>query len=196
MAAPSRSRYFIVIGIILVIALAFFGARFMNVPQAESRAASAWGEVERQFQLRAYLTRDVIDVVRAVSPAQTELMAALEEKRQKVLRYPFDTRAPIEGERFRAFMATQDELSIELGKVMDLMQLYAERRSHPPISTVLAHLAQSESRIVVARSDYVRAAKSYNRMVTNFPTRWFANLIEPETIPMIVSFDMTTPAKT
>lgn len=195
MAVPSRNRFFIFLGVILVIALAFIGTRFMNVPQAESRAISAWGEVERQFQLRAYLTHDVIDAVRVVTPAQLELLAALEEKRQKVLRYPFDAKAPMDDKRFRAFMATQDELSVELGKVMDLMQLYPERRSQQPISDVLSQLAQSESRIVIARSDYVRAAKSYNRLVTNFPTRWFAGLIEPDAPPMIVSFDIKAPAK-
>lgn len=195
MAVSSRNRLFIVIGVILVLALAFAGARFMNVPQAESRAANAWGEVERQYQLRAYLTQDVIDAVRAVNPAQVDLVTALEEKRQQVIRYPFDARAPHRDEQFRAFMATQDALSVELGKVLDLMQLYPERRAQPPISSVLARLAQSEIRIVMARSDYIRAAKTYNRLVTNIPTRWFAGLVEHEIVPMIVSFDMSAPAK-
>jgi len=192
----SRNRLFIVIGVVLVLALAFAGARFMNVPQAESRAASAWGEVELQFQLRAYLTQDVIDAVRAVNPAQVDLLTSLEEKRQQAIRYRFDARAPHRSEKFRSFMETQDALSVELGKVLDLMQLYPELRAQQPVSSVLARLAQSESRIVMARSDYVRAAKTYNRLVTNIPTRWFAGLIEHETAPMIVSFDMSALAKT
>ncbi|MFC0217895.1 LemA protein [Pseudochelatococcus lubricantis] len=196
MGAPSRSRVFVVVGVILVLALAFVGARFMNVPQVQSRATSAWGEVERQFKLRAYLTQDVIDAVRAVNPAQLDLIAALENKRQQVINYAADARTPYSADLFRAFMTTQDALSVELGKVLDMMQLYPERRAQPPVSTVLGRLAQSESRIVVARSDYARAAEAYNRLVTKVPTRWLAGLVEPAARPMITSFDPAALPKT
>ncbi|MGI6245715.1 MAG: LemA family protein [Pseudochelatococcus sp.] len=192
MAASSRSRVIVVIGVILVLVLAFFGARFMNVPQAQSRAVNAWSEVALQFQLRAYLTQDVIDAVKVVNPAQLDLIGALENKRQQVINLPADPHAPFSVDRFRAFMATQDALSVELGKVLDLMQLYPERRAQPPVSTVLARLVQSESRIVVARSDYSRAAEAYNRLVTKAPTRWFADMVEPAARPMITSFDLST----
>lgn len=188
MAVSSRSRAFVVIGVVLVLALAFVGARFMNVPQAESRAANAWGEVQRQFLLRAYITQDIIDAVRAVNPVRTDLIEALETKRQQVIAYPLDDRAPRSEDRFRAYVAKQDELSVELARVMDMLQFFPERRVEPPMSTALGRLAQNESRIVVARSDYLRAANTYNRLVTNVPTRWFAGLIEPAATPLVTDF--------
>lgn len=192
MAVSSRSRAFVVIGIVLVLALAFVGARFMNVPQAESRAVNAWGEVQRQYLLRAYLTQDIIDAVRAVNPARVDLLEALEDKRQQIIASSLDDRAPRSEERFRAFVARQDELSAELARVMDMLQFFPERRVEPPVSTALGRLAQNESRIVVARSDYVRAAETYNRMVTNVPTRWFVGLVEPAAEPMITNVDSAT----
>ncbi|MGV6875061.1 LemA family protein [Pseudochelatococcus sp. B33] len=189
MAVSSRSRIFVVIGVVLVLALAFAGARFMNVPQAESRAVNAWGEVQRQYLLRAYITQDIIDAVRAVNPARTDLLEALEVKRQQVIGYPLDDRAPRSEERFHAYMAVQDELSAELARVMDMLQFFPERRVEPPMSTALGRLAQNESRIVVARSDYLRAADAYNRLVTNIPTRWFAGLVEPAAEPLVTDFD-------
>mgnify|MGYP001312300808 CR=1 FL=1 len=189
MAASSRSRVFIVIGVVLVLALAFAGARFMNVPQAESRALNAWEEVQRQFLMRAYLTQDVIDAVRTVNPTRTDLIDALEARRQQIIAAPLDDAAPRSQESFHAYLAKQEALSAELVRVLDMLQFFPELRIVPPVSTVLGRLAQSESRIVVARSDYVRAADAYNRMVTNIPTRWFAGLVEPDALPLVTNFD-------
>lgn len=189
MAVSSRSRVFIVIGVVLVLALAFAGARFMNVPQAESRAINAWGEVQRQYLLRAYLAQDIIDAVRTVNPARADLLEALEEKRQQVISQQLDDRAPRSDERFHAYMAAQDALSTELARVMDMLQFFPERRVEPPMSTALGRLAQNESRIVIARSDYLRAAKTYNRLVTNVPTRWFVGLVEPAALPLVTDFE-------
>lgn len=189
MAVSSRGRTFIVVGIVLVLALAFAGARFMNVPQVESRAINAWGEIQRQFLLRAYLTENVIDAVRTVNPVRSDLIQSLEDKRLQVINYPLDDRAPRSPDHFRAYIAKQEELSAELAKVMDMLQFFPELRGQPPVSTVLGRLAQNESRIVVARSDYLRAAKAYNRLVANAPTSWFVGLVEPTATPLVTDFD-------
>ncbi|MBB3807962.1 LemA family protein [Pseudochelatococcus contaminans] len=189
MGVPSRNRIFIVVGVVLVLALAFAGARLMNVPQAETRAANAWEEMQRQFLLRAYVTQDVIDALRTVSPARNDMLEALEEKRQDIILLPLDAKPPHTEEHFRAYMEKQDELTAELARVLDMLQFLPEQRTVPPVSTALGRLAQNESRIVVARSDYVRAANTYNRLVQTPPARWFANFVEPTPVPLVTSVE-------
>lgn len=189
LTVSSRNRVFIVVGVVFVLALAFAGVRFMSVPQAESRAINAWGEVQRQFLFRAYLTQDVIDAVRSVNPTRVDLLEALEDKRQQIINYPLDDRAPRSEEQFRAYVEKQEALSAELVRVKEMLQFLPERGQEPPMSTALGRLARNESRIVIARSDYVRASNAYNRLVKNVPTRWFVSFIEPASKPLVTSFD-------
>lgn len=192
MTISPRRSFIIAIGVIVLLALAFAGVRFMNVPSSAHRAVAAWGEVERQFKLRAYLTPDVIDVVRRIAPSETDLLKRLEDTRMSVINYHENPRTPYSLEQFREFMATQDALSVALGQVLDLVNANKAEKSTPSVAATLQRLEQSESRIVIARSDYVGAAGEYNTLVKAPPTVWIAHLLEPAVSPMVPSF---TPAR-
>lgn len=175
---------------VAVAAVAWVVVNSKRTPHYDAAARAAWQEVERQFRARAEMVPEVIAVVEAVDPTQTAFVEQLSTTRAAVLALPPQPDAPTDPARFRAFMETQDELSRTLGKVMDLMNIYSDRRSNPEIRRVLAALETQENRIVVARSDFVRLARAYNLSISSIPGRWLTRAFLGQQPLMVESFEV------
>lgn len=183
-------RFALVAGLaVIVAAVAWVAVSANNAPHYGAAAREAWREVEQQFRARADMVPEIIAMVEAVNPTQGALIERLREAQAAVLALPPQPEAPTDPVRFRTFMDTQDNLSRTLGKVMDLMNLYPDRRSNPEIRQVLDALETRENRIVVARSDFVNLARNYNLSISRVPDRWVAlAFLGPQPL-MIETFD-------
>lgn len=183
-------RFALVAGLAVVVAAAAWVAvNANNAPHYGAAAREAWREVEQQFRARADMVPEIIAMVETVNATQGALVEQLRDAQAKVLALPAQPEAPTDPARFRTFMDTQDNLSRTLGKVMDLMNLYPDRRSNPEIRQVLDALETRENRIVVARSDFVNLARNYNLSISRVPDRWVAlAFLGPQPL-MIETFD-------
>ncbi|MDJ1159751.1 LemA family protein [Chelatococcus sp. SYSU_G07232] len=160
-----------------------------DVPRRADQAHAAWSTVEAEFRQRAELVPSIIAVVEALNPAQADLVAELARMHAVIRDLKADPAATTDPARLAAFKKTQDALSMALGRVMDLINLYPDRRREPQIRGVLEKLETSENRIVVARSDYAAAARRYNSELTAMPDRLIAAVAHPDARPMIEGFD-------
>jgi Uncharacterized conserved protein len=183
-------RFALVAGLAVVVAAAaWVTVNANNAPHYGAAAREAWREVEQQFRARADMVPEIIAMVETVNATQGALVEQLRDAQAKVLALPAQPEAPTDPARFRTFMDTQDNLSRTLGKVMDLMNLYPDRRSNPEIRQVLDALETRENRIVVARSDFVNLARNYNLSISRVPDRWVAlAFLGPQPL-MIETFD-------
>lgn len=167
----------------------WMAAGVVNVSSVAAQAGGAWTQVDQEFRGRAALVPEIVTVVRAVNPAQQDLVDDLQRAQAAVLALKADPAAPGDAGRFAAFKKTQDDLSVALGRVMDLVNLYPDRRREPAIRAVLDKLERIENRIVVARSDYRGTAQRYNAAVTGVPGRWLAAFVQPDAKPLIPGFE-------
>ena len=190
--APARRRrgtWALAIGLLAVFgaaALAVLGRH--DVSGDGRRALAAWSSVETEFRQRAALVPPIIAALRKVDRSQEGLIQRVEAAQAAVLALEPDSAAPFGSERFRTFMATQDRLSRALGEVLDILHQYPAR-SERYVQDVLGRLEDSESRIVIARADYVNAARRYNEGLSSLTGRLLAAVVGPRASPMVASFD-------
>ena len=164
-----------------------------DVPKSSQRTQVAWGEVETAYRQRAALVPAIIGAVRAVTSTQAELIARIEARQAAVLALKPDPAAPAEPAHFHDFMKVQDDLSVPLGLVLDLMRLYPDQRREASVRKAFDDLELAESRIVVTRSDYVANARRHNSHIADAPGAVVAKLFHPEARPMVADFSASEP---
>ena len=164
-----------------------------ELPKAEARAQAGWQAVEQEFRRRAEFVPAVITAIEAINPAQKDLIGKVQTAQAQVLSLPADPAAPASSQRFQAFMKVQDTLSESLGDVMDMLRVYPDKGRSPPVRKVFDELELKETRIVVARSNYVAEAVQHNNLITTPPTAWVTALMYPQAKPLVASFDSGKP---
>ena len=186
----------LVLGVIVLacLAVAALAALTINdVPKSSQRTQAAWGEVETSYRQRAGLVPGIIGAVRAVTSTQAGLIARIEARQADVLALKPDPAAPVEPAHFHNFMKVQDELSVPLGLVLDLMRLYPDQGREAVLRKVFDDLELSESRIVVMRTDYIANARLHNSNITEMPGVVVAKLFHPEARPVVADFSAAAP---
>ena len=187
-------RFGIGFAVLVALGLAALVALTINdVPKSSQRTQVAWGEVETAYRQRAALVPAIIGAVRAVTSTQTALIARIEARQAAVLALAPDPTAPSQPARFHGFMTVQDELSVPLGLVLDLMRLYPDQSREPAVRKAFDDLELAESRIVVTRSDYVANARRYNSQIADGPGAVVAKLFHPEARAMVADFSAAEP---
>ena len=156
--------------LVLIAGLVLLLIRGADLSGERRTALEAWSGVESTYQQRARLVPQIVEVLRSVDRSQEALMLRVEQAQAEVLSLRPDPQAAVELDAFRRFMATQDRLSVALGQVLDtLYQL--PHRAAARVQAATGELEVSESRIVVARSDYVGTAERYNAKLSSVPVR-------------------------
>jgi hypothetical protein len=191
MAARSPIRIATAVLVVLVIAglvsIVNRGAR--QVSSAANRAVAAWSTVEQEFKARAGIAPAMADLARRLDATGEELAARIIAAADAIEKLAPDPGRPYAPDRFRAFMGVQDALSVPLGQVLDLVNAHPAEAADPTVKELLARLAAHEQRIVVARSDYVANARTYNAEIEGIPNRWTVSFFHPDASQMVASFD-------
>lgn len=160
-----------------------------QIPLQANNAVAAWGGVEKEFKARTNLVRPMIALAIRVE-ANDRLRERIVTASEDIEALPADPTIPYSPDKFRAFMAAQDALSEPLGEVMDLVNAHPTDAADPKVKSLLAELADHEQRIVVARSDYVAGANTYNQELDTMPNRWTSSFFHPDASPMVATFDV------
>ena len=195
-AAAANSMIRLVLGVVglACLAVAALAALTINdVPKSIQRTQTAWREVETSYRQRAGLVPSIIGAVRAVTSTQAGLIARIEARQAAVLALKPDPAAPAEPAHFHDFMKVQDELSVPLGLVLDLMRLYPDQSREAAMRKVFDDLELSESHIVVMRTDYIANARLHNSNIADMPGVVVAKLFHPEARPVVADFSAAEP---
>lgn len=161
-----------------------------HIPAVTEQAILAWGDVEKEFRLRADLTPKLIDVVQSINDTQKPLIEELKAQQAAVLALPANPAAPKTPEGVRAFMHVQDGLSRQLGRIYDFLQYYPDRAREPAIRGPLDELEKRESAIAVARRSYSGSVAQLNMFLTTAPHSWIAGKLDPKPVPLVESFEV------
>lgn len=126
----------------------------------------AWSQVENQFQRRADLIPNLVNVTRAGAQQEQELITLLTQSRQNYL--AADTRTQ------------QVEAAEQVTEALDQFQSYVVRnpqlQSNQLFIGLQYELAGTENRIAVERMRYNQNVAAYNRRVQSFPNSLVASV--------------------
>lgn len=157
---------------------------YNSLASAEQTVDLAWAQVENQFQRRADLIPNLVNVTQAGAQQERELVAQLTQSRQNYLAASTQTE--------------QVEAAEQVTAALNQFQTYAignpQLQSNQLFVGLQDELAGTENRIAVERMRYNQAVAAYNRRVKAFPNTLVAPLLGFEAKPLFQATTSEPPA--
>lgn len=125
----------------------------------------AWSEVENQYQRRADLIPNLVEVVKAAGIRETELVKALADVSKVTMSNPGQASAA----EFAQYQTAQNTLGLAIRNVIVIAQQKPDFKSHEDFQTLMSQLEGTENRIAVARRRYNEKVREFNDYLVVWP---------------------------
>jgi LemA protein len=156
-----------VIGILLLIVLAVFGAyvSVRNTLVSKNEAVkAAWSQVDIVLQRRADLIPNLVETVKGYAKQEQTVFGDIAKARSALL----SAGTPQEK------IAANQQLDGALGRLLLIVENYPQLKSNENFLRLQDELAGTENRIAVERKRYNDTLQDYNTYIQQFPANIFA----------------------
>jgi LemA protein len=164
-----------IITIILASSL-FGGCGYNKLQQQDEQVTAAWSEVLNQYQRRADLVPNLVNVVKGAVAAEKDILDSVVEARAKATSIQATPELINNPQAFQQWQQAQGELSSALSRLMVVVERYPDLKSISGFNDLTAQLEGTENRIAVARKRYIETVQAYNVTVRSFPTNLTAKM--------------------
>ena len=145
------------------------GCGYNNFQSLDEESKAAWSEVLNQYQRRADLVPNLVNVVKGYAEHEKEVLTQVADARSKVGSMQVNAEVLNDPELFAKFQAAQAQMSSALSRLMAISENYPNLKADQGFRDLQAQLEGTENRITVARNRYIETIKGYNIAVRSFP---------------------------
>ena len=172
------------IGLIVVIgAIAIWLISSYNgMVKMDEEVSSAWSNVENQYQRRADLIPNLVNVVKGYASHEKETFEAVVSARSKATQVTVDPEN-LTPEKLQEYQKAQGELGATLGRLLAVTESYPELKANENFKELQAQLEGTENRISVERRNFNEIARTYNSAIRSFPRSIIAGMFGFEKRP-------------
>jgi LemA protein len=153
----------------LLLLLNLSGCGYNNFQTLDEEAKASWSEVLNQYQRRADLVPNLVNVVKGYASHEKEVLTEVAEARSKVGSIQVTPEVLNDPDAFAKFQAAQGQLTSALSRLMAVSENYPNLKADQGFRDLQAQLEGTENRITVARNRYIDTIKAYNIAVRSFP---------------------------
>lgn len=168
---------------ILVITMSLSGCGYNTLQSTDEQIKASWAEVLNQYQRRADLVPNLVNVVKGYASHEKEVLTKVTEARAKVGSIQATPELINDEQAFAKFQAAQGELTSALSRLLVVSENYPQLKADGVFRDLQAQLEGTENRITVARNRYIKAVQEYNVTVRSFPSNLTAMLFGFKTKP-------------
>ncbi len=162
--------------IIILVVLAFISmGRYNSMVDKEEEVKNAWAKVETQYQRRADLIPNLVNVVKGYAAHEKETLEAVMKARAEATSVKIDP-TNLNAQNLQQFQAAQGQLSSALSRLMVVVERYPDLKANQNFLELQAQLEGTENRIAVARDRFNNAVMEYNKLIRRFPGNLFAGI--------------------
>ncbi len=136
----------------------------------------AWANVENQYQRRADLIPNLVNVVKGAADFEKSTLEAVIQARASATSMKIEAN-DLTPEKLQQFQAAQAQLGGALGRLLAVAENYPQLKAIQNFQELQAQLEGTENRINEARRQYNEAAQLYNTGRLKFPRVIIANLL-------------------
>lgn len=147
------------------------------IPTLDEETNAKWSQVLNQYQRRADLIPNLVEVVKGYAQHERETLTAVVEARSKISQMNIPKDILTNPNAFQMFQQNQGALSSALSRLLVVVERYPDLKANQNFVTLQAQLEGTENRISVARRDYIEAVKNYNTEIRTFPGRIWAMVL-------------------
>lgn len=153
----------------LMFALLLSGCGYNTIQTTDEQVKAAWAEVLNQYQRRADLVPNLVNVVKAEANFEQETLTQVVEARSKATSIQATPELINDPEAFNKFQQAQGELSGALSRLLLITENYPNLKANQGFRDLQTQLEGTENRITVARNRYIKSVQEYNVTVRSFP---------------------------
>lgn len=168
---------------LIVMALLLGGCGYNALQAQDEQIKASWAEVLNQYQRRADLVPNLVNVVKAFAKQEREVFIEVTEARARVGGLQATPELINDPEAFAKFQAAQTQMGSALSRLLLVAENYPQLKSDANFRDLQAQLEGTENRITVARKRYIQAVQDYNTTVRSFPSNLTAMYFKYETKP-------------
>lgn len=175
-----RTMKAVVIGWVV---LMLSGCGYNTLQVTDEQVTSSWSEVLNQYQRRADLVPNLVNVVKGYAAHEQSVLTQVTEARAKVGSLQVTPELINDEQAFARFQQAQGQLSSALSRLLAVAENYPQLKADALFRDLQAQLEGTENRIAVARNRYIQAVQQYNVTVRSFPSNLTAMMFGYKTKP-------------
>lgn len=169
----------LIVVIILVLAgvgiYSFLKGNYNNLVTKDEAVATAWANVQTQYQRRADLIPNLVNTVKGFAQQEQEVLTGVVEARAKASSIQLNAE-DLTPQALEQFQAAQNQLSGALSRLLVVVERYPELKSNQNFLELQAQLEGTENRIAVARDRFNETVRDYNTFMRQFPRNMVAGM--------------------
>lgn len=167
----------------LVMITALSGCGYNTLQTTDEEIKATWAEVLNQYQRRADLVPNLVNVVKGYAAHEKDVLTQVTEARARVGAIQATPELLNDEQAFKNFIAAQGQMTSAISRLLVVAENYPQLKADGLFRDLQAQLEGTENRITVARNRYIAAVKEYNIIVRSFPTNLTAMLFGYKTKP-------------
>lgn len=177
---PMRSR---VIALLLIATSVLSGCGYNSLQSQDEGVKAAWSEVVNQYQRRADLVPNLVNVVKGAAIQEQQVLIGVTEARAKAASIQVTPELVNDPQAFAKFTAAQGQLTQALKSLFAVTEAYPDLKANEAFRDLQAQIEGTENRITVARNRYIQSVQEFNTTVRKFPTNLTAKMFDFEVKP-------------
>ena len=148
--------------------LLFSGCGY-NTLQVKDEAVTAWSEVQNQYQRRADLVPNLVNVVKGYAKHEEQVLTEVTQARANVAGLKVDKEVLEDPALLEKYQQAQSQLTGALSRLIAVSENYPDLKANTQFQELQVQLEGTENRIAVARNRYITTVQDYNAYVRQFP---------------------------
>jgi len=159
----------VVVGVfafIIFIFVAWFVTTHNSLVNADQETNAAWSKVENQYQRRADLLPNLVEVVKGYAKHESTVFEEVTKARSQWA----DAKTP--DDKVKA----AGEIDSALSRLMVVVEAYPDLKASSNFAALQAQIEGTENRISTERGRYTDIATAYNKKIKGIPTSFVADI--------------------
>ncbi|MDI1230356.1 MAG: LemA family protein [Methylobacter sp.] len=169
--------------IVLLMMMVLSGCGYNTLQSSDEDIKATWAEVLNQYQRRADLVPNLVNVVKGYAAHEKDVLVEVTEARAKVGALQATPELVNDEQAFQKFIAAQGQMTSAISRLLAVAESYPQLKADGLFRDLQAQLEGTENRITVARNRYIAAVKEYNITVRSFPSNLTAMMFGYRTKP-------------
>lgn len=174
---------------VLVLLTGLNACGYNTLQETDEKTKSSWAEVLNQYQRRADLVPNLVNVVKGYAAHEKEVLTGITEARARVGAIQATPELLNDPAAFAQFQAAQANMTSALSRLLLVVENYPQLKADASFRDLQAQLEGTENRITVARNRYIQAVQEYNVTVRRFPSNLTAMLFSYSVKPQFIVED-------
>ncbi len=157
------------IALMLASTLTLSGCGYNTLQVKDEAVTAAWSEVQNQYQRRADLVPNLVNVVKGYASHEEQVLTEVTQARANVAGLKVDREVLEDPELFQRYQEAQAQMTSALSRLLAVTENYPDLKANQQFRDLQIQLEGTENRIAVARNRYITTVQDFNSYARQFP---------------------------